>query len=59
VHFGLVSATGVEKLEIQWPNGASETISVPGIDRKLTVIEGTGIGTKRDIAGLLSSRGKH
>lgn len=46
LHFGLGSATGVEKLEIQWPNGTSETISVTGIDRKLTVIEGTGISTK-------------
>ena len=46
LHFGLGSATGVEKLEIQWPNGTSETISVTGIDRKLTVIEGKGISTK-------------
>jgi hypothetical protein len=46
LHFGLGSATGVEKLEIQWPNGTSETISVTGIDRKLTAIEGMGISTK-------------
>jgi hypothetical protein len=46
LHFGLGSATRVDKLEIQWPNGTSETISVTGIDRKLTVIEGKGISTK-------------
>jgi hypothetical protein len=46
LHFGLGSATGVEKLEIQWPNGTSETISITGIDQKLTVIEGKGVSTK-------------
>jgi hypothetical protein len=44
LHFGLGSATSVDKLEIRWPDGAVETINVPGIDRKLTVIEGKGVG---------------
>ncbi|MFN2579271.1 MAG: CRTAC1 family protein [Pyrinomonadaceae bacterium] len=43
LHFGLGTATSVDKLEIRWPNGAVETINVPGIDRKLTVIEGKGL----------------
>jgi hypothetical protein len=43
LHFGLGAATSVDKLEIKWPDGTSETINVPGIDRKLTVIEGKGI----------------
>jgi hypothetical protein len=43
LHFGLGTATTVDKLEIQWPDGASETVSVPGIDRKLTVTEGKGV----------------
>ena len=40
VHFGLGSATKIEKLEIRWPSGVVEEISVPGIDRILTVTEG-------------------
>ena len=43
LHFGLGTATSVDKLEIRWPDGAIETINVPGIDRKLTVIEGRGL----------------
>ena len=43
LHFGLGAATSVDKLEIRWPNGAIETINVPGVDRKLTVIEGKGV----------------
>ena len=43
LHFGLGTATSVDKLEIRWPDGAVETINVPGIDRKLTVIEGKGV----------------
>ena len=43
LHFGLGAATGVDKLEIRWPDGAVETINVPGIDRKLTLIEGKGV----------------
>jgi enediyne biosynthesis protein E4 len=40
LHFGLGSATQVDKLEIHWPSGAREEISVPGVDRILTVVEG-------------------
>jgi len=43
LHFGLGAATSVDKLEIKWPDGSSETVTIPGIDRKLTVIEGRGI----------------
>lgn len=43
LHFGLGAATSVDKLEIKWPGGASETVSVPGVDRKLTIVEGKGI----------------
>ncbi len=40
VHFGLGTLSRVDKLEIHWPSGAVEEISVPGIDRILTVVEG-------------------
>ena len=43
VHFGLGAATKIDKLEIHWPSGAVREISVPGIDRILTVVEGKGI----------------
>jgi len=39
VHFGLGTLSKVDKLEIHWPSGAAEIISVPGIDRILTVVE--------------------
>ncbi len=43
LHFGLGAATSVDKVEIKWPDGSSETVNIPGIDRKLTVIEGKGV----------------
>ena len=43
LHFGLGAATAVDKVEIQWPGGSSESVIIPGIDRKLTVIQGKGI----------------
>src|SRR5437763_8208782 len=43
LHFGLGTAMIVDKLEIRWPDGAVETINVPGVDRKLTIIEGKGV----------------
>ena len=43
LHFGLGSATSVDKLEIKWPDGTVETVAVPGIDRKLTIAEGKGL----------------
>jgi hypothetical protein len=46
LHFGLGAATTVDKLEVKWPHGSSETINVPGIDRKLTVTEGKGVSSR-------------
>jgi hypothetical protein len=43
LHFGLGSATSVDKVEITWPDGAKETIQVPLVDRTFTVVEGKGI----------------
>ena len=37
VTFGIGAAQAVEALEVTWPDGAKQTISVPGIDRLLTV----------------------
>ncbi|HEY8203109.1 MAG TPA: CRTAC1 family protein [Pyrinomonadaceae bacterium] len=43
LHFGLGAATAIDKLEIKWPDGTTEPITVTGIDRKLTIVEGKGI----------------
>jgi len=43
LHFGLASATKIEKLEILWPSGAKETIELPAVDRIYTVGEGKGV----------------
>jgi hypothetical protein len=43
VHFGLGDSTRVDKLEIKWPDGSLETVAIPGVDRKVSVIEGKGV----------------
>jgi hypothetical protein len=43
VHFGLGSATKIDKIEIDWPSGARESVSVAGIDRIFTLTEGKGV----------------
>jgi hypothetical protein len=40
LHFGLGSATKIDKLEIKWPNGPLEKIELPGIDQTFVVTEG-------------------
>jgi hypothetical protein len=42
VHFGLGTSTKVDKVEIHWPDGVQEQISIPGIDRIATVVEAKG-----------------
>ncbi len=43
LHFGLGSATKVDKVEIEWPSGAKQEISVPAADRIYKLVEGKGI----------------
>jgi enediyne biosynthesis protein E4 len=43
VHFGLDSAATVERVEIHWPSGAIEKVSLPSIDRFFVVEEGKGL----------------
>jgi enediyne biosynthesis protein E4 len=43
VHFGLGPATKIDKVEIDWPDGAKEFVTVPTTDRFFTVTEGKGI----------------
>jgi hypothetical protein len=42
-HFGLASATKIDKLEIQWPSGVKQEVTVPSVDRIFTIVEGKGI----------------
>jgi hypothetical protein len=41
-HFGLGQATKIDDIEIHWPDGKVEHVSVPGIDRIVTITEGSG-----------------
>src|SRR5207253_5644498 len=40
VHFGLGSATEVDKIEIHWPSGTRQKATVPGVDRIVIIEEG-------------------
>ena len=46
LHFGLGAATSVDKLEIKWPDGSLESVAIPAIDRKLTIVQGKGLVKK-------------
>jgi enediyne biosynthesis protein E4 len=43
LHFGLGSATKVDKVEIFWPDGTKEEGAIPALDQIVTVLEGKGI----------------
>jgi len=45
-HFGLGTATKIDKVEIHWPSGTKEEMIPPSVDRIYTVIEGKGIVEK-------------
>jgi len=42
VHFGIGQASGVDRVEVRWPNGLEEQWPAPAIDRITTLTEGTG-----------------
>jgi len=46
-HFGLGSATKIDRIEIRWPSGAMDKIENASADRFLTVEEGLGIVQKK------------
>lgn len=43
LHFGLGETTIVDKVEIRWPDGKQETVTLPGVDRYFAVEEGKGL----------------
>ena len=40
LHFGIGSATRVDKLEVIWPDGSRETVPVSACDRVVTIVQG-------------------
>jgi hypothetical protein len=43
VHFGIADATVVDGVEIHWPSGLVEKVSLPSVDRFFVVQEEKGI----------------
>ena len=43
VHFGLGTATRVDRLEVRWPSGQTDTLRDLPVGRMLTIQEGEGI----------------
>jgi hypothetical protein len=43
LHFGLGDSTAVDKVEIHWPSGAVESVTLPAVDRYFVVEEGKGL----------------
>ena len=43
LHFGLGAAVKIDEVEVRWPNGLVEMVTLPGIDGIYTVIEGKGM----------------
>jgi len=41
-HFGLGASTTVDAIEVHWPSGGVEHFTVPGVDRIVTLTEGSG-----------------
>ena len=46
VHFGLGRAAAVDRLEIRWPNGQTETVTGVAANQIVTVMEGKGVTAK-------------
>jgi enediyne biosynthesis protein E4 len=43
IHFGLENATKIDKVEIHWPSGRSETLTNLAVDQHYTIVEAQGI----------------
>ena len=43
LHFGLGTASKVDKVEIQWPSGTKQEMSLPRVDKMFTVDEAKGL----------------
>jgi hypothetical protein len=43
LHYGLGESTKVDKVEIRWPDGKREAVTLPGVDRYYAIEEGKGL----------------
>jgi hypothetical protein len=43
LHFGLGDASRVDGLEVHWPSGKAQTVTLPGVDRIYTIEEDKGV----------------
>jgi hypothetical protein len=46
IHFGLGKATSVSKVEVRWPSGTVEQVTLPSVDKIFTLVEGKGLQTE-------------
>lgn len=42
LHFGLGSLTAIDHIEVSWPSGITESYAIKGVDRFVTLVEGSG-----------------
>jgi hypothetical protein len=49
-HFGLAEATKIERLDIRWPNGQTETLRELAANQIVTVTEGRGVTARSPFA---------
>ena len=42
-HFGLGAAARVDRVQVRWPAGTTETIEAPAVNQTLTIVEGRGV----------------
>ena len=47
LHFGIGKAKQVDKLGIRWPDGVKENITLPGVNRVFTIVEGKGVSNEQ------------
>jgi hypothetical protein len=43
LHFGIQSATQIERIEVLWPDGQGEVFKAAGVNRFISLIEGSGV----------------
>jgi hypothetical protein len=52
----LGAATKVDKVEIHWPDGVIETVTLAGCDRAYTIIEGQGVAGRSRLVSAYCGR---
>ena len=59
LHFGLGSATKVDGVDIRWPDGVLEHVSLTAVDRYYVVEEGKGLAPTANVAAAPQTAGSH